>query len=162
MFCPNCGKADQHTESYCRHCGVFLPDLKKLVKRETPAEEHLTANIVLNSMTIVTSLTLATLLYAFMGFRTGTHALVYVTAGFLLAIGGWHIQTLARTLKLKKQWKRRHHPIEADATVRETPTAFTSAPTAKFLDQANFAGAIPSVTENTTSELSERRTPKTS
>ena len=160
MFCPNCGKADQHTESYCRQCGVFLPELSKVVKRETPAEEHLLANIVFNSMTIVSSFTLAILLYAFMGFRTGTHALVYVTAGFLLAIGGWHIQTLARTLKLKKQWKRRHHPIEAAA--RETPPAFTPAPAAGLLDQANFAGAIPSVTEDTTTELSEKRTRQTS
>lgn len=26
MFCPNCGKADQTTDAYCRNCGAFLTD----------------------------------------------------------------------------------------------------------------------------------------
>ena len=68
---------------------------------------HLIANTVLSVLTIVASFTLAILLYAIMGFRSNTHPLIYVTAGLLLAMGGWHIQTLIRTLKLKKQWKRR-------------------------------------------------------
>lgn len=144
-------------ETYCRQCGVFLPDLFKPVKRECPPEEHLKANTVLNLLTVIVSFTLSILLYAFFGFRTGTHPLIYVTAGVLIAIGGWHIQTLIRTLKLKKQWKRRSPLTEAEAALHETQTPFISASTAKLLDQSDFADPLPaSVTENTTRHLAER------
>ena len=157
MFCPRCAKAEQLPETYCRQCGLFLPDLSKPFKRERPPEEHLKANTVLSLLTIITSFTLAILLYAFFGFRSDTHPLIYVTAGFLIAIGGWHIQTLIRTLKLKKQWKRRAPLTEIQAALQETQPAFESASSAKSLDQADFADTLPaSVTENTTRHLAER------
>ncbi|MGH9970340.1 MAG: hypothetical protein ACREBG_21465, partial [Pyrinomonadaceae bacterium] len=78
MFCPRCGKAEQLPESYCRQCGLFLPDLSKPVKRERPPEEHLKANTVLNLLTIIVSFTLSILLYALLGFRSSTHPLIYV------------------------------------------------------------------------------------
>ena len=93
MFCPRCGKAEQLPETYCRQCGLFLPDLSKPVKRELPPEDHLKANAVLSALTIIVSFTLSILLFAFFGFRSDTHPLIYVTAGLLIAIGGWHIQT---------------------------------------------------------------------
>jgi hypothetical protein len=155
MFCPKCGKADQMPETYCRQCGLYLLDFSKPLKRESPPEEHLKANTVLSVMTIVASFTLSFLLFLVLGFRSFTHPLIYVTAGILLAIGGWHIQTLIRTLMLKKQWKRRVPLSEADPQ----QTAIKSAPTARSLAEANFADAIPlSVTEHTTRHLTE--TPK--
>jgi hypothetical protein len=85
------------------------------------------------------------------------HPLIYVAAGLLIAIGGWHIQTLIRTQKLKKQWKRRAPLAEDEARLPETERVFRSASTAKLLDQADFANAVPaSVTENTTRHLVER------
>src|SRR6185503_7175363 len=139
MFCPRCGKADQVQETYCRQCGLYLPDFSKPIKRESPPEEHLKANTVLSVMTIIASFTLSFFLFLVLGFRSFTHPLIYVTAGILLAMGGWHIQTLIRTLMLKNQWKRR-------APLNE----IQSAPTGKLLDQANFTDAIPaSVTEHT-------------
>lgn len=147
MFCPRCGKADQMPETYCRQCGLFLPDLSKPLKRESPPEEHLKANTVLSLMTICASFTLSFLLFLILGFRDFTHPLIYVTAGILIAIGGWHIQTLIRTLMLKKQWKQR-------TPLSETSMAFKSTPTAKLLDEADFEDAIPaSVTEHTTRHL---------
>lgn len=102
-------------------------------------------------MTIVASFTLAFLLFLILGFRSFTHPLIYVTAGILIAMGGWHIQTLIRTLLLKTQWKRRM-PLSDDSM------AFKSATTGKLLDQANFTGAIPtSITEHTTRHLSATR-----
>jgi len=154
MFCPRCGKADQLPETYCRQCGVFLPDLSKPIKREIPPEEHLKANTVLNSLTIIVSFTLSFLLFAVIPDK---HPLIYVTAGLLLGIGAWHIQTLIRTLKLKKQWKRRAPLTEIQAAMQETQPAFESASSAKSLDQADFADTLPaSVTENTTRHLAER------
>ena len=152
MFCPRCGKAEQLPETYCRQCGLFLPDLSKPVKREIPPEEHLKANTVLNSLTIIVSFTLAFMLLAII---PNKHPLIYVTAGLLIAIGAWHIQTFIRTQQLKKQWKRRTPLTEIQAA--ETQPAFKSASTAELLDQANFADSIPaSVTENTTRHLAER------
>ena len=151
MYCPRCGKADQTPETYCRQCGLDLPDLSKPLKRKTPPEEHLKANTVLSVMTIVASFTLSFLLFFVLGFRSFTHPLIYATAGILLAIGGWHIQTLIRTQMLKNQWKRRA-PLNG---VQATP-AIASAPTAKLLDQADFTDAVPaSVTEQTTRHLAE-------
>ena len=142
-------------ESYCRQCGLYLLDFSKPIKRESPPEEHLKANTVLSVMTIIASFTLSFLLFLILGFRSFTHPLIYVTAGVLIAMGGWHIQTLIRTLMLKKQWKRRVPLSEIQAG----PQEFKTGPTAKLLDQANFTDAIPvSVAEHTTRHLTE--TPK--
>ena len=154
MFCPRCGKAEQLPETYCRQCGLFLRDISKPVKRELPPEDHLKANTVLNSMTIIVSFTLSFLLFAV---EPGKHPLIYVTAGLLIAIGAWHIQTLIRTQKLKKQWKRRTPLTEIQAPSPKTQPAIKSASTARLLDQADFAETVPaSVTENTTRHLAER------
>jgi hypothetical protein len=163
MFCPRCGNADQLPETYCRQCGLFLPDLSQPVRRESPPEEHLKANTVLSVMTIVTSFTLSILLWAFFGARWETHPLIYVTAGLLLAMGAWHIQTLIRTQLLKKQWQRRSPRAEIEAALPEPQSAFKSPATGKLLDEANFADAVPpSVTENTTRQLAEKRHPNIS
>lgn len=157
MFCPRCGKAKQLPETYCRQCGVFLPDLLKPVKPESPPEEHLKANTFLSLLTIIASFTLSILLYAILGFRSDTHPLIYVTAGLLMGMGGWHIQTFIRTRQLKKQWKRRTPLTEPEAVLHETQTAFESASTAKLLDHADFADTFPaSVTEHTTKHLAEK------
>ena len=159
MFCPRCGKADQTAETYCRQCGLFLPDLSKPLKRERPPEEHLKANTVLSVMTILTSFTLSFLLFHVLGFRSFTHPLIYVTAGILLAIGGWHIQSLIRTQMLKKQWKRRA-PLNGIQPGAPETMAVQSTPTAKLLDQADYSDAIPaSVTEHTTRHLAEKVQP---
>lgn len=157
MFCPRCGKAEQLPETYCRQCGLFLPDLSKPVRRESPPEEHLKANTALSVLTIIASFTLSILLWAFFGARSNTHPLIYVTAGVLIAIGSWHIQSLIRIQKLKKQWKRRTPVTEIEATLPEPQQTFKSASTARLLDEANFADAVPaSVTENTTRQLADK------
>jgi hypothetical protein len=108
-------------------------------------------------MTIIVSLTLSFLLFAVVPDK---HPLVYVTAGLLIAIGAWHIQTFIRTQKLKKQWKRRTPLTEIQAAPSETQPELKSASTAK-LDKADFAGTLPtSVTEQTTRHLVERPQPK--
>lgn len=137
-------------ESFCRQCGLLLPDITKLTKRELPPEDHLKANSVLNLLTIIVSFTLSILLFAI---QPSTHPLIYATSGLLIAIGAWHIQTLIRNEKLKKQWKRRAPLTNVEADL----PAVKSVSTAKLLDQADFTDAVPaSVTENTTRHLVER------
>jgi hypothetical protein len=160
MYCPRCGKAEQVSETFCRQCGLFLPDLSKPFKRELPPEDHLNANTVLNALTIIVSFTLSFLLFAIVPDK---HPLIYATAGILIAIGGWHIQTLIRTQKLKKQWQRRVPLTQVEADAPETERAVKSASTAKLLDPADVTNIVPaSVTENTTRNLVERRRPKIS
>ncbi|CAN5502758.1 hypothetical protein BH10ACI2_BH10ACI2_20190 [soil metagenome] len=151
MFCPKCGKADQISETYCRQCGTILPDLSKSVKRETPPEENIKVNTVLSLMTVIVCFTLAILLYIFVAFRADTHPLIYVTAGLLLAMGGWHIQTFIRSRKLKKQWKRMN-----PEAARDLQPVLKAVSTAKLLDEANFSNIVPdSVTSQTTRQLDE-------
>lgn len=148
MFCPKCGKSEQSPETYCRQCGIFLPDLSKPVKLPLPPEEHIKANIVLSSMTIVASFTLAILLWSMLAFRENTHPLIYVTAGLLFAMGIWHIQTLWRTLLLRKHLKKSKPPQES---VLEDGSA-----TGKLLEQADFENVVPpSVIDHTTKHLAE-------
>jgi len=105
-------------------------------------------------MTIVTSFTLALLLYLVLGFQPGTHPLIYVTAGLLLAMGGWHIQTLIRIQMLKRHWKRRTPKSEIEASLQQTVERAKVAATGRLLEDANFEKTVPaSVTENTTRHL---------
>lgn len=148
MFCPNCGKAEQTPNSYCRQCGEFLPDFDKLKKREISPEQHLKANSVLNIMTAVVSLTLAILLYInFLG-AENTPVLIYITAGFLTAMFAWQVQIFIRSLILKKQIilpKR-------DETKAELKSAAK-----KMLNEADFSNNVPaSVGEHTTKNLREK------
>ena len=149
MYCPKCGKPDQSAETYCRQCGTFLPDLSKPAKREALPEEHIKVNSVLSLMTVIVSFTLAILLYAILGFRSETHPMIYVTAGLLLAMGAWHIQTFIRTRRLKKQWKLRNRRAE-----NKDSSSVGAASTAKLLYRADFNDVVPpSVTETTTKHL---------
>jgi len=153
MFCPKCGSPDQSPETYCRRCGIFLPDLEKKTKPRNTPQEHVKVNIVLSSMTIVASFTLAILLYSILGFRQSTHPLIYVTAGLLIAMGCWHVQSLYRTLQLRKHF-RANRP---EVSLVEEPGSIEGAPTGKFLDAANLGNVVPaSVTERTTLHLVER------
>ncbi|MFM9905247.1 MAG: hypothetical protein ACKVQJ_11830 [Pyrinomonadaceae bacterium] len=153
MFCLKCGNSDQTPETYCRQCGTFLPDLSKPTKRESPPEENIKVNSVLSLMTVIVSFTLAILLYVFLGFRESTHPLIYATAGLLIAIGAWHIQTLIRTRRLKNQWDRRN-PKDG----KETRRGISRISTGKLLDRPDFRNAVPdSVTDHTTKHLSETK-----
>lgn len=151
MFCPKCGKAEQSPETYCRQCGIFLPDFTKPAKTRQSPEVHVTANIVLSSMTIVVSFTLSILIWAMLAFRPDTHPLIYVTAGLLFAMGIWHIQTLWRTLLLRKHLKQNMR--------KETELVNVSTYSSeRFLEDANFEDVVPaSVTERTTNQLTEKR-----
>lgn len=151
MFCPKCGNADQLPETYCRQCGVFLPDLSKPLKRTGTPEEHVTANTVLSAMTIVTSFTLAILIWVMLAFKGNTHPLIYVTAGLLFAMGVWHVQTLWRTLLLRKYLKKNKRPADLEIDGHDALAG-------KRLESPDFEDMVPpSVTDRTTKHLSEKK-----
>ncbi len=152
MFCPGCGNADQQPESYCRQCGIFLPDLTKPAKQPTPPEQHVTANLILSAMTIVACFTLAILLYVMLGFRSDTHPLIYATAAVLIAMGAWHIQTFWRAILLRKHFKKMKRPSAEE----RADTGKLPADTSRLLKTPDVSDFVhSSVTEDTTRHLDE-------
>lgn len=151
MFCPNCGKSEQRAETFCRQCGVFLPDFDKAKPRAISPEQHVTANLWLSVMTAAASLTLAILLYSFFLGKAGTPVIIYVTAGFLTAMFAWQAQVFWRNLKLRKHFKDRTG--NASQTPTEQP-ALSAKPANERLPEADFTNHVPiSVVEKTTRKL---------
>lgn len=111
------------------------------------------ANAVLSGMTVFVALGLATLLYAMLGFRENTHPLIYVTAGFLIAIAAWNVQTFWRTMLLRKHLKRSPRAVDEIAETR-----ILGMPANNELPAANFKDIVPpSVVDATTRRLDESR-----
>ncbi|MFT3745218.1 MAG: hypothetical protein QM785_13105 [Pyrinomonadaceae bacterium] len=149
MFCPKCGKAEQVPETFCRQCGVFLPDLTKPIKRSLTPADHVKANLILNAMTVVTCFVLAAMLYTMVAFRADTHWVIYLTAGLLIAMGCWHTQTLWRSILLRRHFNKQQRDLETSVE-----TLSLSAATENLLDQAEFENFVPaSVTDRTTRQL---------
>ena len=154
MFCPNCGKADQKENSYCRNCGEFLPDLSVKKKNlsfggDTP-EEQIKTNLYLNLLSGFVSLTLAIALYATFVGQTAA-PVIYLTIGFLLAMCGWQFTTFRIGLKLKNNFSKRR---EDSVSKNQTPNQMKSAVTKELLKEADFENIVPtSITENTTKTL---------
>lgn len=162
MYCPNCGKAEQKINTYCRQCGSFLPDFDKVAKREISPEEHLKANSVLSLMTAIVSLSLAILLYVLFLGKDDTPVIIYITAGFLTAMCAWQVQTFWRTLKLKKQIVNKNNRPEVSEKY-EDKKILSPAPTKEFLNEADLSHIVPaSVTEYTTKNLTEKKGGKSS
>ena len=148
MFCPKCGKAEQTPESYCRQCGIFLPDLSKPGKAPVRPEDHVKANAFLSALTIATAFTLSLLLYwRFLG-KPDTPIIIYVTAGFLIAIGCWQIQTLWRSLLLRKHFNKNKRGSESSLEFQ------SPANEPEQLGAANMENIVPmTITEDTTKNL---------
>lgn len=107
-------------------------------------------------MTVIVSFSLAISLYAFLGFRPDTHPLIYATAGLLIAMGGWHIQTFIRTRQLKRQWERKYRSAKADKS-EDRGEGLDQLASAQMLPEADLKDVVPaSVTENTTKHLNSK------
>ncbi len=103
-------------------------------------------------MTIVACFTLAILMYSMLAFREDTHPLIYAATGLLLAMGIWHIQTLWRSLMLRKHFKKNKRP---DPQVLKNGTETNE----RLLDQPDFENVVPaSVTDRTTKTLVRNKT----
>jgi hypothetical protein len=154
MFCPNCGKADQSPETYCRQCGNYLYDYDKPVKRRQTPEDHIKANAALNLMTAISSVTLSILLFSIFLGRPDTHPVIYVTAGFLLAITAWQIQTFWRTMLLRQHFKKQKNRAADQPENPAAASSIESPPTRAQLNEADFENFAPaSVVERTTKKL---------
>ncbi|MCU1288051.1 MAG: hypothetical protein JWN60_280 [Acidobacteria bacterium] len=162
MFCPNCGKSEQKKDTFCRRCGMFLPDFDKIKKSQNTPEAHLKANAFLNLTTAIVSLGLAIALYSIFLGKENTPFIIYLTAGFLTAIFFWQVQAFVRTLLLKKHFKRNKNQNNQTETQTEF-AAFEALKTSELLNEADFKDVVAaSVVENTTKSLAEKIKPKSS
>ena len=167
MFCPNCGKADQVLNTYCRQCGEFLPDYADKKRNfamggNTP-EEQIRVNLILNFLSGTVSFILAILLYATFWNKPETSPVIYIVGAFLLAMCGWQFSTFRVGLKLKKTFDRRKSGDKTENTTQTEKSVFQSAQTKDLLPEANFTDIVPiTVTENTTKHLPEKVSKKSS
>ncbi len=161
MFCPKCGKSEQTPETYCRQCGIYLTDYTKPFKKKIQPEEHLQVNTVLSLMSAVVSLTLAILLHIYFWGKGDTPIIIYITAGFMMAMFFWQAQTFWRTLLLKKHFKKRNINEKSSTEEKNEPRVFVAKPTNELLNEADLSNIVPtSVTENTTKSLDKVRSKK--
>ncbi len=154
MFCPKCGNSDQLPETYCRQCGTFLPDLSKPLVSITKPEQHVNANLVLGSMTVVTCVTLAILLYVFFIGLPESPPVIYVMFGLLLAMAAWHVQTVWRSVLLRKHFRENKKRKESFAS----EPVIESGEGKPQLAEANFESfPAASVTDRTTRQLASEK-----
>lgn len=143
------------SESYCRQCGEWLPDLSKRgIKSfggDSP-EESLHISLFLSAMTAAVALLLAVWLYAAYLGKPGTPAIIYVTAAFLLAMAGWQASNFYVGIKLRRNLvRRRKGDFAGQANELKEARRFGAAlPEA---DISQFVHQPTSVTENTTELL---------
>jgi hypothetical protein len=148
MFCPNCGKADQTKNTYCRNCGGFLPDLKNIGKKRTTPEDQFKLTLMFNRMSAIGALSMAIMLYIFHLGNENTHPSVYFAAAFLLVIAAWQIVSYFNNRKLKELFIREKEIDDTEIKAFEMPK------TNRSLNEVNLSDNIPaSVVENTTRKL---------
>lgn len=152
MFCSKCGAADQSADSYCKRCGEWLPDTKRLGRRRgrlrarTPEQRHQKMRI-LEAMSAIAALSSAFIILAALAGKVDRHGLsmavelCFVTAAFQIvnfAIG----YSLQKRLRQGRDETDRTGILEA-----ADPAQLNRA------DTSNLARAASSVTESTTELL---------
>ena len=158
MYCPNCGKADQKENTYCRSCGEFLQDSSKKSKMafggSTP-EEQINVSLFLNLLSAVISLILGIALYWTTLDKGEPPAIIAIVVTFLFVMSVWQFSTFAVGLKLKKTFRKRKSNAEKEESSNEKTLA--AAKTKELLNEADFSDIVlTSVTENTTKHLAEK------
>lgn len=151
MFCPKCGNAEQQINTYCRTCGMFLPDFDKIKHEAATPEQHIVVNSVLSSISAIVSIGLAITLYAMFLGKDDTPFIIYLTAGFLTAVFFWQVQIIIRTYLLKKQLPKRN--LETNEENAQT-IEIEGLKAERFLNEADQSKFIsPNTLKRTTRKL---------
>jgi hypothetical protein len=166
MYCPNCGVAEQHPNSYCRKCGEFLIDVSdkfnsvfKFFGINTP-EKQINLNLVFDFVSVVFSLILLVFLIGYVQANSdknppvATPAVFYFLGAFLIFIAAWQLLGFILSINLKSKFSRRDYRRESSAANQAENKISAAADTLELLPSANTKNfASPSATENTTREL---------
>jgi hypothetical protein len=153
MFCPKCGAGDQNSESYCRRCGEWLPDMEARPRsglfRKRTREQKMRKMRLLEAMSAALALASAIIIFTFR--PSHSDDVLHLAGIFCVAISIYQLVNFYFGLTL--QSKRGNSLI--DGRVMEKRTS--------DLPQSFDAGAkefveLPSITENTTELF--RQTPE--
>jgi len=149
MFCPNCGKADQTVDTYCRGCGEFLADLSnpfslfsRLLGINTPAKQ-ITVNLIINLVTAGVSILLVAFLNGYFDGRAARTSeaappIVYLVYVFLGLVAAWQFLSFVLNLKLKARFQGARKTVVSDSSKAEE---FAEA--RQRLPEADFENAVP-------------------
>ena len=164
MFCPNCEKADQTVDSYCRGCGEFLADasnpislLSRFLGINTPGKQ-ITINLIINAVTAGVSVLLLAFLNGYFDGRAArtlepAPPIVYLVYVFLGLVAAWQFLSFVLNLNLKAGFSGKRKNLVSGQT-----KSATSAETGSLLPEANFENVVPaSVTEDKTKILDKPR-----
>lgn len=152
IYCSKCGRPDQETDSYCRHCGEFLVDLSSRSSFLTRVfgisnpEKQISLTMTIDLVTAVFS---GLLLFALMGYfdgsakRTGipTSPLVFVLYAYMALVAAWQLVSFTIGAKLKRKLR-----ASKQASLLSKSQATASLPPAFDRDAAT-------ITEQTTRNL---------
>lgn len=170
MFCPNCGKADQKSDTYCRHCGEFIFNpsnkfnpLSLVLGEGGNPERQINLGIFISLTTAIASFLLVGFLFGYYEAhfeRTGESApaVVYAVYAFLALVGFWQFLSFIIGLQVKSKFSRRKI-VDGENVSTSPENGFSAAETRELLPEADTRNLVePSVTENTTRNLtSEKR-----
>lgn len=164
MFCPNCGKSEQQSDTYCRQCGNFILDpsnkfypLNIFLSNGNP-EKQINFSIFISLATVVVSGLLCGFLFGYFEAhyqRTGesTPGIIYAVYVFLSLIILWQFLSVVISLQMKAKFKRRKEidgKTSSDTPENDLPLDKTQ----ELLPEADTRNLVDaSVTENTTRNL---------
>jgi hypothetical protein len=151
MFCPSCGAPEQASDSYCKRCGEWLPDISRRRGRRlgnaTP-EQLLTRVLVLGGLSSLASLAATVLLFTIPAGGPVRGAIMLAATLTLLACVWQFISSLIGFRLKRRLTSARTAGAEGPAL----PEPAGRRPSLAAADTSRFAG-VRSVTEGTTELL---------
>lgn len=157
MFCQNCGKGKQETNTYCRQCGEFLPELRKKGGSGHPKtpDDQIKMSITFNLMSAISGFGVGVLLLISHLNRDNTHFSVFVGMSLLFTIAAWQTASFFNNVKLRRRFKRRKENTNPSQDISQN--AVETNESKKLLNQPDLENVVPiSITEGTTKNLKEK------
>lgn len=169
MYCPKCGNADQTENSYCRSCGEFLMDssnkfnlIYNFLGISTP-EKQITVNLIINFFGLFLSVVLLGFLMGY--FDAGenknppvpTPNIIYFVYAFLVIISAWQLLGIIFAAILRSKFSSGKANAETGKNYNVYENELISSQNQQSLPMAKFDNfIIPTITENTTKNLTEK------
>jgi hypothetical protein len=154
MFCPKCGAKDQSAESYCKHCGEWLPDVDAMVGsglfRTRTREEKIRKMRVLEAVSAGLSLTAAAIIISVLAAGADPQ-LLFLAVFCCLFVAAYQVVNYYLGHKLQERIAQsRSNPTTGLKAGEERFAKLNPADTTPFVNRA-------SVVENTTKNLATVR-----
>lgn len=167
MFCPNCGKAEQTENSYCRSCGEFITFLSNKFDffykcfGVNTIEKQVAAGLILNAVVLLSSVILFILLQGHFDGGANknppieTPRIIYIVYAFLISVSFWQLLNIILGLNIKAKLPHRKNE-ENKLNYNAPDNKLADSAKRDFLPPADFSNVVPaSIVDNTTNKLVE-------